>query len=391
MISVKEGISIIEQSSQLMGKEYILVSESLGYVLAEDVKSPINMPPFDQSAMDGYAVCGLDLTHFDLIGEIKAGDSPENMSLEQEQAIRIFTGAMIPKNTEAVIKQEDIKVSDSKIEVLESFKKDDNIRGKGEQILKDGIALERGTLLNAGTIGFLAMLGIQEVNVYIKPKISIVATGSELTPLGKKLTPGKIYESNTLMLQMALKEFGFESDICTVKDDYDETLKTIKKKSESCDVLLVSGGISVGDYDFVKDILEEIGIKKQFYKLKQKPGKPLYFGKNNEKLVFALPGNPAAALTSFYVYVLLALKIMTGRSERFLQKQKAYLEHDFTKAAGKTFYLKGIYENGTVSVLSGQSSASVQAFSKANCLIVLDEEEVNFYRKDQVEIILLKQ
>ncbi|MCT4624702.1 MAG: molybdopterin molybdotransferase MoeA, partial [Schleiferiaceae bacterium] len=320
MISVEEALQIIDNAIVLSKPKIMAVHSSLGCVLANDVLSPIYMPPFAQSAMDGYAVRFNGAACFSLKGEIKAGDNAQPL-LKEGEAVRIFTGAPVPATADAVVRQEDTEVVDGVLVVNPLPRAKANVRPLGEQIAEGAIALQKGQVLNAASIGYMATLGITEIEVYEKPKVTILVTGNELVEPGTPLQYGQIYESNAPMLVSALNDYGITNvEVQRVKDDYTSTLEQLKLILADNDLVLCSGGISVGDYDFVGKALKELGTQELFYKVKQKPGKPLFFGIRNKTIVFALPGNPAAALTCFYVYVLKALNLMTGKRPEGLRR-----------------------------------------------------------------------
>lgn len=389
MVTVEKARKYIEENILENPIKIETLGKSLGLVLAEDILSPINMPPFSQSAMDGYAVSNPSEKYI-INGEIKAGDDASSITVKKGEAYRIFTGAMVPKNAKYVVIQEHVTKENNKLILPKDYQFRSNIRPLGEQIMKSDIAAKKGTLLNAGLIGYLTTLGITEVPVYKKPKISIIATGNELIEAGESLKPGKIYESNTLMLQMALEEYGFTSEVLKVKDDYEKTKAVISKVISENDLIFISGGISVGDYDFVHKSLLQLGVKEIFYKVKQKPGKPLYFGKHSSCFVFALPGNPAAALSSFYIYGLPAIAKMIGRDVPYLETDIKALMEDVEKPAGRTFFLKGKIINEEVKVLTGQSSAMLNAFTEADCLIELDQEKTEWKKGEKIKVLKLK-
>lgn len=390
MISVNQAIQIISESintnSELVD---IAVGRAISAVLANDVKSPINMPPFRQSAMDGYALNLYNEKEYSLIGEVKAGDN-ENPILEPGEALRIFTGAPVPDTANAVIMQEKTSVLDSKLIIHSDVKSEENIRPMGEQVRKGYLALKKGTKLNPAAIAYLSTLGITKVNVIKKPKIAIVVTGNELAKSGHELQYGQIYESNAVMLKTALKQLGYDDvSIYQIEDDYEKTLMLLDNVILKNDVVLVSGGISVGDYDFVGKALNELKVDELFYKVKQKPGKPLYFGKKEGKVIFALPGNPAASLSCFYIYVLLALEKLSGNSNFQLNRVRAISKSDFTKIGERAQFLKAIYRNNEVEILDGQSSSMLHTFALSNALVYLSETSGSIKKNDKVEVILL--
>lgn len=376
MISVEEAHSIITSCPIKIQVEKRALKDCLGDVLAEEVLSPIDMPPFNQSAMDGFALHFVDgKTDYKIIGEMAAGGS-KNYHLKPGEGIRIFTGAYVPDTANLIVQQEWVSIQEDQITILQKVQLNDHIRPKGEQIRRGELALQSGTKLNAASIGFLAGLGITEVTVYAAPKIGLVTTGNELVQPGNELPLGKIYESNAVMLVAAIKTFGFSSvQVETVEDDYEATKNSIEKGLMTMDLLILTGGISVGSYDFVSRALSELGVEELFYKINQKPGKPIYFGRFKETYVLALPGNPAAALTCFYMYVLPLLNRMAGDGNAVLPLQKLPLKTEFRNKGGRAVFLKARLLNGTLEILEGQSSAMLRSFAVSSHLVYLPADK----------------
>lgn len=390
MITVEEAFELVENNIQATNKsEKKTVLESISYVLFKDTFSPINMPPFRQSAMDGYALCIHNDNSYTIIDEVKAGDGHHPV-LKKGDAVRIFTGSAVPDTSDTVIMQEKVN-RDSDNLILNSLAvKDENIRPMGEQVKKGELALSKGTKLTPAAIGFLTTLGISEVEVFSKPNIAIVTTGNELIEAGQELTYGKIYESNSGMLLTALLSLGHHNVIITkVKDDYNSTMKSLEKAIAENDMVLISGGISVGDYDFVGKALLELGVEQVFYKVKQKPGKPLFFGKKGKTIIFALPGNPASALSSFYVYVYPSLQRLSGNIDFSLTKIRVRSDSNYFKKGDRAQFLKGFLKNGKVIILEGQSSAMLQTFALANVLVYVPENVNNILINDWLEVFCL--
>lgn len=387
MIQVAEALSIIAENSTNMPVQKIQVSKSLGYILAETVYSPIAMPPFRQSAMDGYAFIHSEKHQYDLIGVSQAGDHSK-IKLKENEAIRIFTGAFVPHNADTVVMQEHVMATESSILITRMPQQHTNVRNKGEQIEEEEIVFDANTLITPAAIGFLACLGITEISVYKKPKVAILVTGNELVKPGKKLPKGKIYESNSVMLQAALQTIGIKkTKVYKVKDNLKATKKALKEILKKSDIVLISGGISVGDYDFVKEALLDNGVEELFYKINQKPGKPMFFGSKNDTLVFALPGNPASSLTNFYIYVYPAIKNRMGFSDIHLKKMLRKLNDGITNTTGKTLFLKALYDETHVTVLDGQSSAMLNTFAIANSLLIVPHD-VETLKKGQFVTLL---
>jgi molybdopterin molybdotransferase len=389
MIQVSQALSIIEANTSKMPIQKIKVAKSLGFILAEAIYSPMDMPPFRQSAMDGYAFLHDGSSTFELAGISQAGDFL-NMKTEKHQAIRILTGAFVPDDLDTVVMQEHTSRSGESLLINNMPVPFANIRKKGEQIKEKALVLRSNTLINPAAIGFLACLGITEIKVFAKPKVAIVVSGNELVKLGNKLAEGKVYESNSLMLEAALHGIGIKkTKIFAVKDNLKATKKVLKACLSNFDIVLVSGGISVGDYDYVKEALLANRVEELFYKINQKPGKPLFFGKKADALVFALPGNPASTLTSFYIYVYPALKISMGFAAAHLPEIKRKMTTSFENTSGKTLFLKAIYDDKNVRILGSQSSAMLNTFALANALICLPPDIVSIEKDQEVVVIPL--
>jgi molybdopterin molybdotransferase len=265
-----------------------------------------------------------------------------------------------------------------------------NIRKAGSEIKKGKIALKKGSLLTPAACSFLTSAGITHVDVYRQPSVAIVVTGNELVKPGKKLNPGEIYESNSIALKLALQKEGI-SDISIhhVRDTKVAMKKIFLKVVATHDIVLFTGGISVGDYDFTSSVFAENGVKKVFYKLKQKPGKPIYFGTLKNKAVFGLPGNPASVMTCFYLYVIPAMRTMQNHPEKELRRIQLPLSGSFSRKPGMTIFLKAFTDYKRVEVLQGQQSYIMKSFASANALVMLDAETETVDDGEPVTTILL--
>ncbi|MER3319102.1 MAG: molybdopterin molybdotransferase MoeA [Allomuricauda sp.] len=375
MVTIEQALRIIEDQNISLKSESKPLEGALGYALSTNTVSPFDVPEFDNSAMDGYALCGL-YQEYQLVGEVAAGDS-KDIILQDGEAVRIFTGAKVPKNTTAVMMQEKTSVTDSTLFLDEMPKIGQNIRKKGGQLTEGQAVFEQGHILNAPSLALMGSLGLSQLDVFSKPQINIITTGNELVKLGEPKTEGQIYESNSYAISGALQQFGFQHYQKTqIKDDFEATKAGIKSALESCDVLIVSGGISVGDYDFVKRSLEENGVNELFYKVFQKPGKPLYFGRKDNQFVFALPGNPASSLTCFYVYVLPLLQKLSGYENVGLTTYQFPIKHAYENRFGRPSFLKAAVVDGKVEILDGQGSSMIQSMAKGNALAFVADGEV---------------
>lgn len=393
MISVIQAKTLIVGNIKPLNSSFKLLNESIGMILAQNVTTPVNLPMFNQSAMDGYAIKFSDYAgkiRIKLAGEVAAG-AIFTKKLKSGQAVRIYTGAMVPEGADTVVMQEKIKVLDDVLCIEdEQLKQGSNVRKKGEQIKKRKIALTKGSALTAGAIGYLAAMGITSVKVISKPKVAVITTGSELIEPGNKLKVGQIFESNSFALEAALHSVHITAvKSFSASDNEQKIYNTLKRCIHNYDLVLITGGISVGDYDFVGKTLKKLGVKNIFYKIKQKPGKPLFFGKSGKTIVFALPGNPAAVLSCFYEYVFPAIQIMQGRKDPFLKRVQLPITKDYAKKKGLSFFLKGKISGETVIPLEGQESFVLSSFAIADCLIYLPEEFENIKAGELVEVHLL--
>ncbi|MEO8769205.1 MAG: gephyrin-like molybdotransferase Glp [Ferruginibacter sp.] len=392
MISVAEAKQIIKDHCKALQPVTVELSNANGKILASDIFSTNEIPAFPQSSMDGYAFNFdgyLQYKNLQLTGEIAAGDN-KTILLQQHEAVRIFTGAPVPPGADTVVMQEKTIV-ENKILIItdDNIKNGSNVRPKGSEIKENSLALEKGQLLTAAAIGFLAGIGITEAFVYPSPLVTIIVTGNELQLPGLPLQYGQVYESNSLALEAALHSFDIDNIIIKLVEDNLESITTeLQNAITASDIVLLTGGVSVGDYDFVVKAAENCGIVNLFHKVKQKPGKPLYFGKKENKIVFGLPGNPSSVLTCFYQYVVLALQVLQNKTG-IIQEMKAELISAFIKPAGLTHFLKGHFTGTKVSILPAQESYRMQSFAKANCLIEVDEAITQLNEGDTVNIYIL--
>jgi molybdopterin molybdotransferase len=389
MISVDEARQIIQQYPVALPSETRSLQDASGLVLAKDIFAPNSIPAYPQSSMDGYAI------RFDggrwplkLTGEMAAGSNRE-FTLKQGEAIRIFTGAAVPAGADTVLIQEKARVEGNLLYIEDpNLQAGANVRPVGSEIEKGHKALPKGTLLTPAAIGFLAGIGVVEVEAIPPPRISVIVTGNELQNPGQPLEYGQVYEANSFTLLAALKQIGIEPlALYRSGDDPLQLTDILTNALEASDVVLMTGGVSVGAYDFTTAAFDACGVQKVFHKVKQKPGKPILFGVNGRKLVFGLPGNPASVLTCYYQYVLPALSLLSEKEVR-LPIKMALLKSDFNKPAGLTHFLKGFFDGTSVELLSGQESYKLNSFAKANCLTEISEETTSLTSGTEVRIHL---
>lgn len=389
MKTVNEVFEIIEKVARPLPPQVFPILECLDLVAAENLYAPIDVPVFDNSAMDGYAFGFRDFQNnipLKINYTIEAG-SPETIVLKEGEAARIFTGAPIPQGADTVVQQEICVADNGILTFSDEIKPGTHIRKQGSQTQKGSCILEKGNLLTAEFIGFLATFGVLEIKVSPKPKVGILITGKELVPAGKPLKTGQIYESNSIALRAILKTMSVEVLFNKwIDDNPNELLAFIRNEAPKVDVLILTGGISVGDFDFVKPVLDQLNTKEFCYKVKQKPGKPLYFGELGQTFVWALPGNPGSVMTCFHVFVKPFLKAIGGQNP-FDKKHYGILTNPFHKKPGITQFVKALMENQKIKILDSQLSYQMNSYPQANGYALLKEGLENFQIGEKVEFI----
>ncbi|MCO4797871.1 MAG: molybdopterin molybdotransferase MoeA [Colwelliaceae bacterium] len=373
MLNVIEPITDIEQIS---------LESALGRILAQDVRSPVNVPPNDNSAMDGYAFSYQSLAlnkEMTLVGRSMAG-APFQGKCKLGECVRIMTGAKIPDDCDTVEMQENCQATGEKITFLSTRSLADNVRSKGEDIAVEQTVFFSGRELTTVDIGVLASLGIQKVCVYRKLKVALISTGDELKKPGQLLNVGDIYESNSYFLTAILSKLGAEIiDFGIIEDIEKSIFKAFKKADEIADVVISSGGVSVGDADYTKTVLEELG-EIEFWKIAMKPGKPFAFGTLPNSYFFGLPGNPVSALVTAHQLALPALLKM--QNSHFIKPLliPAKTKTSLRKSPGRMDFQRGIIENTesgelVVTTTGSQGSGILTSMAAANCYIVLAAEQ----------------
>ncbi len=394
MIQPEEAIRLILSGISSRPRLRLPLEACSGLFAATDIHAPYDHPFFRQSAMDGYAIRFEDLKEgkiFKQVGESSAGtvDLPE---IKKGECLRIFTGAPLPDSADTVVMQEHVEKEGEKIELLQlPEKKGLHVRQRGEQIKKGALAFPQGKRLNPAAIGYLASIGVERIDVHAKPEVSIIATGSEFLEEGAPMQKGKIFESNTVMLRMALQREGINARAAKVRDDESLLSNRVKLEAASSELLLLSGGVSVGDYDFTPAALERAGFQIVFHKVRQKPGKPLLFALRDDCVAFGLPGNPRSVLNSFYLYVLPALQKMLGAADPGLLHSVLPLAGKVKKRGDRTWYLSGKVKAGRAVPLEGQGSHMLQSFSEASIIIKIPHDKTEMQAGEEVEVYFIPQ
>jgi molybdopterin molybdotransferase len=395
-LNVEEALSrILKSIASKKDTELVPLKESYGRVLAKDIKSNQDIPNYKNSAMDGYAVC-MDSTNSDnkytfrCIGESFAG-RPYNKNVKINEAVKVMTGGMVPKSCNAVVMKELVKNIDDKIVINANIFKDQNIRFPGEDIKKNATVLLKGRQIDDVDMGILASLGKAKIPVYSKPLIGFFSTGDELISIDTKIKKSQVYDSNRYLLHGLLQKYPIKiKDFGVVKDKLKSVEKKLALASSECDLLLTTGGVSVGDADFIKIALEKLG-KVNFWKIAVKPGRPLAFGKIKKCFFFGLPGNPVSVVVTFNLFVSAAIKKMTGQKNDSSLSLKAKLQSEIKKRKGRKEYKRGILtiNNGDFFVKSSgaQGSNILSSLKDANCYIELAENIDKIKEGENVKVI----
>ncbi len=363
MIELERARSLIEERIGFLEMEKIPLAFSYGRVLAENLYSPLPIPPFFRSPLDGYSYRGevgnTAPLSLQIVSEIPAGTWSDG-TIKEGEAAKIFTGAPIPPGANCVVRVEDTEEKDGMVLVKKPVLPGENIVARGEEIEVGELLLERGSLLNPPAVGFLASVGIKEVLVFRRPKVGILSTGSELAELGDRLLPGKIYNSNSYTLAGLVQGLGCEVHILpVVQDNLPDTMAALQR-FEEMNVVITTGGASVGDYDLMPEVLSMLGCEILFWKVNLKPGTPVVMGYREKQMYFALSGNPAAAMTTFELLVRPALQKYAGRSEWKLQEIPVRIEGNFAKWGRQRRFLRAkvIWKDGELWADINQSQTS---------------------------------
>lgn len=380
LITVDQALELILQHTQVLATERLKLNQALNRYLAEDIYSGINLPLFSQSAVDGYALCTQAAiepeSEFQLIGEIRAGQQDE-LQLQDGQAVRIFTGAKLPLGTTTVARQEIVQALDlSRIKITEQLKVHADIRDVGEEISVGQLLANKGQQLSVGAIASLSMAGINTVEVLQYPKVAVVITGDEVAESIEDFVAGKIFDANGPLIEAWFQQVGQQVEIFHVADTEAAVRKLIQELSASHDLILTTGGVSVGDYDFIRPVALDLGFKQIFWKVKQKPGKPMLFAQlqrndSSHCYLLGLPGNPAAVYVGMQIYTATLLNALQGHKSQ-PNWFNAVLTHDLKMDARERFLrMSASFEQSVLRVksLSKQQSHMLSNLMQANCLV----------------------
>ncbi|MCH7334956.1 molybdopterin molybdotransferase MoeA [Acinetobacter sp. NIPH 2699] len=382
LISIDEALQLIQTQPKVLATEILPLGQCLNRYLAKAVYSEVNLPSFSQSAVDGYALNTaleqLQDVCFELKGEIKAG-SVSDRPLLQGQSIRIFTGGKIPEGTTHVARQEIVLVeSDSKIRLAEHIRPQADIRFTGEEVQQGQQLADIGQKINIGALAALSMAGVQSIEVFCVPKIAMVITGDEVAETPEDLQVGKVFDANGPLLKAWFKDYGLDVEILHIVDEAEQVTQCFEGLKQQYDVIISTGGVSVGDYDFVRPCAFETGFEQVFWKVKQKPGKPLFFAEykpverdGHHCYLLGLPGNPAAVYVAMQIYGKTLLDALQNQDQP-LPWFSAILTHELKSDARERFLrMHAYFEQGQLKLqsLAKQQSHMLSNLMQANCLV----------------------
>ena len=396
MLNVDDALRKLgDLTTPVLDTEVIPLIGSKGRVVASTIDAPMDLPPFDTSAMDGYAVHESDLNQdreLAVIGESRAGHVYQNAAAPGT-AIRIFTGAPIPRGTSAVVIQEDVERNGDQIRFRASLEIGENIRRRGHDIAKTQLLAKAGDRLDAYKISWLAACGVTNLTVVRRIRVALFSTGDELIDPGTPLGPGQIYDANRTALRELLSERPVEVlDLGALPDDPHAINRALETAAKAADVVVTSGGVSVGDADYVKDIVAQAGSL-DFWKIALKPGKPLAVGRVGKALFFGLPGNPVSTIITYLLFVAPTIDRLCGMSDNTPHRLPAILQETIEHHQGRREYVRGVFRTNddrvTVSPTGDQSSNRLATFANANCLIVVPEQTDDIKAGSVVDIVLL--
>jgi molybdopterin molybdotransferase len=371
MIGEEEARTRILEKITLLPERTVPLSTALGRFSARNIIAELPLPPFDNSAMDGYAVVASSCRKggsLRVIGEQPAGPD-RNLCVKRDEAVRIFTGAPLPGGADAIVMQEDVRHDGNEIKLNVDVEAGDFVRRRGCDLAEGQIILEKGHQIRTTTVALLASQGFAEVSVGGEPTAGVISTGDELVDPGEKIGPGRIYDSNSVLLNALLKRCcASAKSVEHCRDDRESLLETIKRGIKN-QILIISGGVSVGEHDLVKETLRQLGAEIEIWRVAIKPGKPFLFGSVDQCLVFGLPGNPVSVFVTFLQFVRPSILKMMGAADFDLPKVPANLTIDLTNDSERPHYIRGKLENGRFTPIGRQESHALFGLSQSNALL----------------------
>lgn len=397
-ITVEEAIRTIQASIEaIQDTLFVPIENALGFVLAKDMYSEISQPPFHRSPIDGYACHYEDVevasqdcpARLKVVAEVDAGDC-YSQSVQRGEAVRIMTGGMIPDGCDVCIWQETTNYNEDVVEIYKSYRKNENICFAGEDFMKGDLLIAKGSVLSYIEIGILAAMGVDKVSVYRKPKVALITTGNETVMPGERLKPGKIYNSNRYMLEARMKQLGLPlSMVRHVEDDVQRMVHELEDVIEQVDLVITTGGVSVGKKDILHESLELAGAKKLFWQVELKPGSPTIYSLYQGKPVISLTGNPFGTITNFELLVRPAIAKLSHNEGMVCESTTAVSLEGFEKIGKVPRYVRAIYQDGKVKAAGGMHSSGVtRNMLGCNALMVIPAGR-QLKEEDEVEVILL--
>jgi len=389
-ISIEEALETIYKEVKPKSTHIVPIEEALGAVVAQDYEARFDLPRFDNSAMDGYAVKVNDAGKEVKVKEITyAGDVQEEAFLEGE-VVKIMTGAPTPKGCEAIVAIENVTITQNGVVLPTDIKKDNFIRWRGEDIKSGTVFLKAKTEVTAYTLALLSSQGITHIEVYRKPKVVVFSTGEELKAHYETIEGHQLYNSNAPMFVARAKELGCDVSYISSAGDTMESLKSAVINAKDADLILTSGGVSVGDKDFTKEAFKELGLTTYFSGIDIKPGKPTHFGKLGECFVINLPGNPLAAMVNFEMFVKPTIAKLTGTKSFYHGLITTKMKSDHKFRAGKNSVLLGTWDGNSFEILKGQKPGMVAPLDKADGFIVTTKEIGYLAKEQKVKMVAIK-
>lgn len=392
-VSLEEAVARMTSPLSPLGTESLPLGRALGRILAADASAPLDQPPFDRSPLDGYALRSPDLAGatrdhpavLEVVDTVYAGDQAR-IPVKPGQAVRIMTGAMLPPGCDCVVPQEDTDRGNP-VSVFASLKPFQNYVYQGEDYRKGTLLLGKGTRLDAAALGVLASAGLTEAEMYRRPRVGLLTTGDEVVSPGTPLPTGKIYGSNQMLLAARLAELGFERETAHRGDDPSAVAEAMKQLLKSCDVLITTGGVSVGDKDIFHQALPLLRAEQVFWRVDLKPGTPAMYSVWQDKPILSLSGNPFAAFTTFELLARPLLAALSG--EEGPRWGEGVLDTPFPKASPRRRFIRGRYENGHITLPEGHSSGMLASLVGCNCLAELPAGSPPAEAGTRVRILLL--
>ena len=400
MIDHEEARGLVLSAVRALRAETVRLADAPGRTLARDIRAREDVPPFTKATMDGYAVRADDTrpaggsaaVELEVIADLAAGRFSRK-PVGPGRAVRIMTGAPLPKGADAVVMVEDTAKRGARVEVRRAVRAGDNIGRAGEDLRKGEIVIERGVVIGPAETGMLAAAGLRRVPVVRRPKLAVIATGDEIVEPGERKRPGQIRNSNGPALLALARRAGAEAEYLGIARDRNSSLGLLIGRAKDADILVLTGGVSVGDHDLVKDELSAAGVRPVFWRVRIKPGKPVFFGRRGRQLAFGLPGNPTSAMVTFILFVRPALDGLLGRKMPGPAGGRAILGEDIVLKPGRKQFLRAVLDGGgpvlKVVPYPDQRSGVLRSMARSRVLLVVPADASRLEKGREVEILYM--